>query len=515
LPPVTASTERREADPGTGPDRASPALVAITAVAVVVGLAVRLGSRSELWLDEALSVNIASLAPGDLVDALARDGHPPLYYFLLHGWIEVFGDGTAAVRALSAVFGVACLPLVWIAGRRLGGRDTAAAALVVVATSPFAVRYATEARMYSLVMLLVLAGWLAVRAALERPDAWRLLAVALLAGALALTHYWSFYLLAATGFGLLLAWRRGRAPAGRVLAALVAGGVLFLPWLPTFLDQAAHTGTPWGRPERPTTVFATSLTDWGGGIYGEAQTLAFLLFLALVLALVAVPLDAWRFQADVRTVPGARVEAALVVATIAIAVVAGYATESAFASRYTAVIFPLAALIAGYGLARVPPRGWLVGLAVVGLLGVVGSVRNVVTDRTQAGQLASYVVDNGRAGDVVGFCPDQLGPAVSRLLPGDRQAITFPAAGDPRFVDWADYAEKQAAGDPVAYADELLGRAGDGTVWLVRQSGYKKLGDKCDQIAAALNQRRPGRTVVPSGDEFEHASLDQYGPGRG
>ena len=77
--------------------------------------------RSPLWLDEALSVNIARLPVGDLLEALRHDGHPPLYYLLLHYWMEVVGEGDVAVRALSGIFAVASLPLAWVAGRRLAG----------------------------------------------------------------------------------------------------------------------------------------------------------------------------------------------------------------------------------------------------------------------------------------------------------------------------------------------------------------------------------------------------------
>jgi hypothetical protein len=35
---------------------------------------------------------------------------------------------------------------------------------------------------------------------------------------------------------------------------MVAGGLLFLPWLPTFLQQLATTGTPWSEPGRLTAV---------------------------------------------------------------------------------------------------------------------------------------------------------------------------------------------------------------------------------------------------------------------
>ena len=96
-------------------------------IAVAVGLVLRFWTQSHLWLDEALSVNIARLPVGDIPEALRHDGHPPLYYWLLHGWMSVFGEGDAAVRALSGVCAVAALPLIWFAGKRLGGRTVGVA----------------------------------------------------------------------------------------------------------------------------------------------------------------------------------------------------------------------------------------------------------------------------------------------------------------------------------------------------------------------------------------------------
>src|SRR5207302_3096160 len=71
---------------------------------VTVGVALRFTTSSHLWLDEALTVNIARLPLARIPDALRHDGSPPLYYMLLHVWIAVFGAGDVAVRALSAVF---------------------------------------------------------------------------------------------------------------------------------------------------------------------------------------------------------------------------------------------------------------------------------------------------------------------------------------------------------------------------------------------------------------------------
>ena len=59
-------------------------------VVLVASIVLRFVASSALWLDEALSVNIARLPLGDLQEALKRDGAPPLYYVLLHFWADWF-----------------------------------------------------------------------------------------------------------------------------------------------------------------------------------------------------------------------------------------------------------------------------------------------------------------------------------------------------------------------------------------------------------------------------------------
>src|SRR5437764_15235698 len=65
--------------------------------AVAVGIVLRFVSRGPLWLDEAQSLAIAQRPLSHLADALRHDGAPPLYYALLHGWIQLFGTSTFAV----------------------------------------------------------------------------------------------------------------------------------------------------------------------------------------------------------------------------------------------------------------------------------------------------------------------------------------------------------------------------------------------------------------------------------
>ena len=62
-------------------------------------------TAESIWLDEAFSVSISGLSVPQIVQAAAPDVHPPLYYFLLHYWMMVFGTSESAVRLLSVFFG--------------------------------------------------------------------------------------------------------------------------------------------------------------------------------------------------------------------------------------------------------------------------------------------------------------------------------------------------------------------------------------------------------------------------
>ena len=60
------------------------------------------------------------------------------------------------------------------------------------------------------------------------------------------------------------------------------------------------------------------------------------------------------------------------------------------------------------------------------------------------------------------YCPDQLGPSVSRLVPGGLSQFTFPQMAAPQIVDWRDYRARISAADPDAFARSLLARVPPG-----------------------------------------------------
>ena len=537
------------------PDRVPWPVAAVAAAAVAVGLVLRFVAGSPLWLDEALSVDIAALPPADLLDALARDGHPPLYYLVLHAWMGLVGTDDAAVRSLSGALAVVALVPAWAVGRRLGGRRLGALAVAVLALSPFALRYATETRMYALVSLLVLVGWLLLDDVLSaRPGGWRPVLLAAVSGALLLTHYWALFLLAVVGALVLArAWRAGAGPERRAAlvaaASLALGGLAFLPWLPTFLEQAAHTGTPWGSPLRPTEVLGVTVQDLAGGGLRDAVAGAGVLSVLAVLGVAGRPLDDRRIEVDLRTRPPGRALGAVAVGTLLLGSLVGVATGATYASRYAAVVLPVVVVLVALGIATIRQVWAQAGvLALVCAFGLLGAADQLVGDRSQAGVAAAAtreaLAEVGGAGVVV-YCPDQLAPAYDRALAGPPtlddggQAgsgttavrIVYPTfevrGGDgplppgaervdgPVLVDWYDYEARNAAATPSAFATDVLAVADGAAIALVWAPGYATLDGQCEELRDALAAARPGPQDLvraDTGQYVEAATVTWFPP---
>lgn len=491
----------------------SPWAVAGVIVALGWAVALRFVSRSALWLDEAQTVTIASRPLAGIPPALRLDGAPPLFYLLLHGWMRVVGTSPTAVRSLSGLFGVAALPVVWLVARRHANVTVAWIATLVLAVSPFAIYYSTEARMYSLVVLLVLLGDLTVGRMLDQPTWRRGLPVALLSGALLLTHYWSPFLLVAVGLGLLLLARRPdrRRAALRTLVALAVGGVLFLPWLPTFLFQLRHTGTPWAQPVTPAGIKG-AMTDWGAAGGNTGAAVGIIVFALLALGLFARSAgDRVELAGSVR--PDARRLAWPMFMTLAIAVVAGRVAGGGFADRYTSVAFPFFVVIVALGLTALPRRSQPVVLTVFVLLALTNATPvQALTHKTQGAVVAADLDAHARPGDLVVYCPDQLGPAVSRLTHTAAGQEVYPTGGDPQLVDWVDYETRNQAANPLAFTADLLRRAGVHDVYYVWSPNYRTFEKACEAVFNGLQAARPSGRRLEDLDPayFEHEFLWRF-----
>jgi len=416
----------------------------------------RFASPVHLWLDEVLTVNIARLPLADLPGALRHDGAPPLFYAALHFWMRLFGDGDVAARALPGVLGVLMIPLAYSCGRSIGTRTNVDAetagtsAALITAVSPFAILFSTETRMYTLAMALVLIGHFSLWRALEAPTVRRLALVSVVTAALLYTHYWCAFLvvvvLAILVVRSLSADSVERRAARAAVAAVVAGCALLTPWLPTLLWQLRHTGTPWGgRPKVPI-VALTTLTQFAGGHHLDGRALTVLLAFLAAVGFWGRGLGA---SSSGRS-RGARWECLVGATTLVVGLTVDVATNSAYQTRYAAVVFPFFVLAAGHGAALLGRNARVIVLAVVAALGISTSVHAITTPRTQAGEIAAAVRAGAHTGDAVVYCPDQVAPDTSRLLPASLKIrqFTFPGFGRPDRVDWTDYEARNRAADP-------------------------------------------------------------------
>jgi 4-amino-4-deoxy-L-arabinose transferase-like glycosyltransferase len=505
---------QRQSEPTSTPRLRWPAVV--VAALVLAGVGLRFVSVGPLWLDEAQSVAIASVPVHLLPDALRSDGAPPLWYFLLHLWIRGFGDSTYSVRLMAAVPAIAALPVAARLGRRLGGREVGRTTLILLATSPFAIRYGVEARMYSLILLLSL---LAAHALLSvhrsaRPGR-AAVALGVLTCALLYTHYYAIWLGLVVGAAeLWWAVRRRDTRSSWVVGALAAGAVGFVPWLPILRFQTAHTGAPWTAPPSFNAVLDT-VAAWAGGVSPLARVAQLAM---LALALLAVLGRRGASRTVVIGPPLAREPLRLlgvVFGVVLVAIVDAMITKQASVPRYTSVVLGLFVVVVAMGVQALPSqrsrRAVVAGLALIGL--GVGAA-TVAQPRTQVGQVASVLAASSHPGDVVLYCPDQLGPSATRLLPPSLhlRQVVYPTFAAPTRVDWVDYAERMSLGDPTQVATDANQLAGHHTIWLEWAAGYRSVRSACGALLAQLGVIRGLPYIAVSRDAriAESMSLDEF-----
>src|SRR5262249_33952265 len=95
-----------------------------------------LGAKS-IWLDEGISIAIARLPWSQLLRVLwQREANMTLYYLLLRCWMTL-GSSEGFIRALSVLFSVATVPLLYALGSRLFGRPAGLLAAWLLAINAY------------------------------------------------------------------------------------------------------------------------------------------------------------------------------------------------------------------------------------------------------------------------------------------------------------------------------------------------------------------------------------------
>ncbi len=144
----------------------------------------------QFWSDEAVAVGVASHPLGAIPGILRQQGSAPLYYLLLHIWINLFGSSESATHALSLAFGLLSIPIAMWAGWSLAGRRAGMYAAILFTFCAFLTEYAQETQAYELLALL---GLIAIASYLHALIYRRRIYLIPLAITLALMLYTSFW----------------------------------------------------------------------------------------------------------------------------------------------------------------------------------------------------------------------------------------------------------------------------------------------------------------------------------
>jgi len=451
---------------------------AVVAVAVIMGLSLLLRTRALLagfWIDEGLSVGIASHPLTDIPPVLRLDGSPPLYYMLLHVWVSIFGNGEGETHGMSVGFAVLTIPAALWAGRALGGTRAGWMAAIIAALHPFLTYYAQETRMYALAALLSLVATTCFIRAYALGERRFIPAFSIAGVLLAYTHNWGLFILAGTvlAFLVLLVRTHDRRPLLRD-GALGFGvlAVLYAPWIPTLLFQSAHTGAPWASVPGWDKLGAAGLTVLGGArggwiliLVGGAGLVALLGRRVKVPGTELTPLEGP--EGDRRR---KAVETLLIVLLTAY-VISWLASQvaPAYTTRYFAVLVGPAILLAGIALAHARA----LGIATVIVLAILWShdrSSELFRKSNVRGVADRILLRPVGPGDlVVSTHPEQVPVLRYYLGDGFRYADPMGMVAHPTVMDWRDALDRLKASRPTPVENSLVEKLEPGQALILVQ----------------------------------------------
>lgn len=195
-------------------------------------------TKESFWADEGWTM-LLSKGPtlSDVVQAMANDQHPPLYFALMHFWIAATGNSEFTTRFLSTIWSVLGIALIYRLGADQFSPEVGAVAALLLALADNDTFLAQDARHYTQMAALATCSTLFYLRYLRTPTrqngiGWLLSSVALM-----YTHYLGAFILVIQLVHILLFAR----PTGRLKDMLIrwaAIGLAWSPWAVVVLEQS-------------------------------------------------------------------------------------------------------------------------------------------------------------------------------------------------------------------------------------------------------------------------------------
>ncbi len=256
--------------------------------------------KSPAWYREQLLTSHGLFAFDETVRVLRYNNHPPLFFWLMNITTHLLGTTPLMLRLPALVFGVACIPMIYLLGRQIHSGTLGLFAASIMAFSGYQIYHAQDARPYTMITLIALTSiWLLLRLIKKHPDEekapiaktrilpilpeWLGLTALSVIGIY--THYfYGPFLLFLFAYGT---WRRYRNPAFMTLMSLsfLLVVVALIPWIDMlklqllWIQQTDHfTGGLWDAVQVPEYIwrFLNDFTMPGNSLFRIGSAMLFL-----------------------------------------------------------------------------------------------------------------------------------------------------------------------------------------------------------------------------------------------
>jgi mannosyltransferase len=325
--------------------RSTYTLIAVGATVALAAMAAYRIGHKQMWVDEGVAVGLSHESLGRFLYVITHyEVNQSPFYVVFRVW-NALGDDPAVMRALSAIFSVATIPLLYVLGRRLYDARVGAIASIVLAVNGLVLQWSQQVRAYTMAMFLVtLATYLFVRTVDEPSTTLGFLYGTVALAAIA-THFFSVLVIAAHAVSLLIL--RPRPTRVFVWPAALIGALL----VPIALFVATAEGDPLAWVDEPGgKVFGRALSRLAGGKF-PLIVYAVLAGLGVVATVRAVRADP-RSRASFRLLLPCLWAGLPIVVGILFSVVA----SPVFVAKFFIGLLPGAALVIAYGVVSLRAR---------------------------------------------------------------------------------------------------------------------------------------------------------------
>ncbi len=197
---------------------------------------VKFGTVNQLELqgDEAFSVFYSQQSINELLQTLNNEANPPLYYLLLHFWIQLFGIGLVAVKSLNIIISIGTAILLFKLTKKIGNFWFVVFVSVCFLCSNLHFDFSHEIRAFQLVLFLTAASFYSFIQFLDTRERKWLFALIIINVALPYTHYNAVLVPIVQFLGCLFYWKVDRKMVLFLFLGYCLSAILFLPQLLIF-----------------------------------------------------------------------------------------------------------------------------------------------------------------------------------------------------------------------------------------------------------------------------------------